>query len=264
MSTTLRDDLWALAMHEAGHVAHAFLCGFPVDQVFVGRPKGFASITYSLAPETLSAKWSESPILWAGQLMRVIGTIRSGSLFEGLLDVSGDDCVSLGLWREAYVAGVGSHDDWTRLYADVYTTLLAWRQRAAVQQCVKAIAEGLLHQGEIGCYALQTLLAMANIQGIPEPNYTPLLPAPQRSPVPGVSTPAPRRVAGQVGVDLTKFARDVHGRVRQLTDSEWMFLKEHGVEAVAHNFTDSELDHLEAAMQAGVARQQGQRLARRQ
>jgi len=115
MSATLRDDLWALAVHESGHVAHAFLCGFPVDKVFVGRPKGFASITYALAPETLAAKWVQSPILWAGQLMRVIGTIRSGSLFEGLLDVSGDDCVSLGVWRAAYVAGVGSHADWTRL-----------------------------------------------------------------------------------------------------------------------------------------------------
>jgi len=128
---------------------------------------------------------------------------------------------------------------------------------------VKTLAKGLLYEGTVGKDALTSLLALAGVQHVPEPYYRPVLPSPQRTPAPVVSAPVPRRVTGQAGVDLRMFARDNDGRVRPLNDREWAYLKKHGVEAIAHGFSDPELAALEVFMKEAVDRQESRRLARR-
>jgi len=256
-------DLEPLARHEAAHALHGHLVGHIIEQVVVTNRQGVTVSILPMTPGDLAAKWQMSPIRWSAELCRAIASLRAGSLFENPgVEIYGGDLESLSEWRDRYVGSIGTHADWTRLYASTYQSLLRWQQRASVQQAVHAIAAALLRQGETSRPALLSIFEHCLVAYVPDPVYEAVLPSPQRTPAPVVSTSSPRRVAGQVGVDLKKFARDAHGRVRQLTDSEWMFLKEHGVEAVANTFTDAELDNLEAAMQAAVATQ-SQRLARR-
>ncbi len=99
-------------------------------------------------------------------------------------------------WREAYVAGVGTPADWNNTYAEVYTNLLSWRQRASVQDAVKTIAQGLLSEGMSNRWALTHILAAAQVQLVPEPYFRPILPAPQRSTAPTARQPVSTRQPG--------------------------------------------------------------------
>ena len=112
-------------------------------------------------------------------------------------------------------------------------------------------------------YALLSLLEVSGAGSAPDPCFQAILAPARRSPAPVVSAPVPRRVAGQTGVDLTKFARTDTGRIRHLTNAEWVYVKSHDIEAVAHGFTDAEMEVLLAYMEDAVAQQQGKGLARR-
>ena len=229
-STTPRPDaLWHLALHEAGHVLASFFANHIIEKVYVGAPKGYLVVVYPATPEDLAARWAASPLRWSLELMQILGALRSGALFEGGdTDVYGEDLAILGRWRDAYVAGVGSHTDWTKLYAGVYSSLLSWRQRASTQQAVKALAEGLLYQGTTSREALMSLLSLANVQHIPGPYYVPELPAPtRRSPVATAVTPSQDTIQQRVhaAIQAGDFV-DTQGRPRQPSRAELAYLRQ--------------------------------------
>src|SRR2546422_1332128 len=140
-------DLEPVARHEAAHVLHGHLVGHLVEWVSIGRSRGCTTLRYPVRQESLASTWHTSPLLWAGELMRIVGTIRAGSLFEGRgTDISADDRDSLHQWRDAYVGAIGTRHDWARLEVSVDGSLLRWRHRDSVQRAVTAIAAALLGQ----------------------------------------------------------------------------------------------------------------------
>lgn len=263
---TLSNDRINISRHELAHAVLAHLCGYVVDGIELGATMGCTTIHYGVCPASFASAYAQSPIRASMGVLQILAVIRTGSYVElhgGMhgSPSSGQDLADTQAWRDVIIQ-MGGQEWWERLYTESLRGLQAWYRQPAVQSSLSAMAPALARAGSLTRWAMLSLFEAGGVGTIPDPHWSPII-SPTRY-MPGTSSRVvPRRVAGQTGVDVQRFARTANGHIRPFTHAEWVYVKTHGFAVIAPTFTDAELAAVIAYMEGDVDRQEGGRLARR-
>lgn len=167
-------DLWATALHEAGHAVIAQCWNFQVHHIRMSSAcPAYTAVRFPFTPDTLTGAYLESPWGVSRAMQGIVQTLMAGAMAEGAL-LLGHDFHLITLWKPSWQrlrsrlavqdnvpvtqASTLALAHWDALCQEALEEARTVLSAPVIQQALSALAGALVQAGQLDAPAISALL----------------------------------------------------------------------------------------------------------